>query len=172
MVIVWNQCLIKSWCSWFTSSFRKICMSPSIMPCRSSFVEWLVSLVHRGSLERNIRNSSISGSNGVSPLDVVHDSLVSSISWKGWLQKDSGYSRGCGSWNFGFSMSFGEVDRLLTMVKMCSSWEEKIPTVARIWEIYSKLIIIFESILMVDGSCITHGLAHRVIIAPKIFLIF
>ena len=75
--------------------------------------EWLM---HTGSVDRHGKNSSISGTKGLSPSYVVHESSVSSIDWKRWSVEAFG-----SSWNFGSLITSGEGERFLTAVKICSS---------------------------------------------------
>ena len=77
---------------------------------------WLVSWVHGNYEKRHVKNFSIWGSNGCSPSDLVHESLVSSFFWKRWLVEDS--------------YGYGEVDKFSTIFKICFSWEVEINVLA------------------------------------------
>ena len=80
------------------------------MPHKS---EWLM---HTGSVDRHGKNSSISGSKGLSRSYVVHESLVSSVDWQRWSVEAFG-----SSWNSGSLIISREEERFLTTVKICSS---------------------------------------------------
>ena len=130
------------------------------MPCITTSLRWLVSWIHKGFGERHVTNSSILGSKDFSSLilgskDVFHGSLVSSSSF---------------SWKYS-SFTFRNAYRFLVVINICSSWEaeSEILAIVRIWEIYFKPMIIFESILLVKRSCLTHGLVHGALTTPIFF---
>lgn len=123
LIAVWNKRSMKSGWSWLTCSFISLCMFSCTMPCISSTIVWLAPYVHRGSIDKHVRNSSISYSNGYSPTNMVHDSLVSLAIWLGWSKETSKYSCGC-----------GETNMLLIAINICSSWEAETPTTTRIWQ--------------------------------------
>ena len=121
------------------------------MPYKLSSLESVVSWVHTVSTDRHVVNSSFSGVNEHSPSYMVHDTSTSIVVWWRWSVEACRLSAECDSRGFDSSFTSGEVDRLLTIVKRYTSWKAKIKilVVARTWESYWKLLIIFESFLLV-----------------------
>ena len=67
-------------------------------------------------VDRHVKHSLILGSKDLSLVDMVYESLVSSIDWKRWSVEAFG-----SSWNSGSLISSEEAERFLIVVKICSS---------------------------------------------------
>ena len=163
VMIALNHRSMQSWCSRVISSFGQCCTYSSTMPYKLSSLGSIISWVHTWDVDRHVMNSSFSGANDCSPLDMVHESLASTVVWKEWSVEACRLSSECVSWGFGSLINYGEVDRFLNDVKIFSSWEVeiKIPTIARTWAISLKLIVIFKSISLVDNPCFHTWISSR-----------
>ena len=144
LITSWNQISMWSWCASVLTS-----MFSFIMPCRSSSSGWLIFLQHEGSVDIHVENSSISGLNSRSP-----SYAISSFSTSFAVREGES------------SVNSGEVNKVLVVAKICSFWEGEILTATKSWESYFKMMI-FKSILLVDGSFITQGLVSEVLTTPK-----
>ena len=102
-------------------------------------------------VDRHVELFSISGSRACSPVNVVHESLISSGAWQGESVEVCRSSCVHGSWIFGSSIACGEVEMFLTTTKIHSSWEVEILANARIRESSSKLLIIVGYLHLVSG---------------------
>ena len=142
--LVWfgsKKCRRRKWhCGLITSWNQFLMQSLHIY----SFFEWLISLVHEGYVDMHVEKSSISDLNDRSPSDVVPNFLAFFIDWQGKYF--------CSSGNFGPSSISREVDKFLAATKIYYLWEGEILATSRIWESSSKLMIVFEFILLVDES--------------------
>ena len=70
--------------------------------------------MHTRFVDRHVERSSVSGSKAL--VDMVHESLVSSIDWKRWSVEAFG-----SSWNSGSLITSREAERFLPTIKICSS---------------------------------------------------
>ena len=70
--------------------------------------------MHTRFVDRHVECSSISSSKDFSLVDMVHESLVSSIDWQRWSVEGFG-----SSWDSGSLITSGEVEKFLTAVKIC-----------------------------------------------------
>ena len=67
-------------------------------------------------VDRHVERSSIVGSKDFPLVDMVHDSLVSSIVWQRWSVEAFG-----SSWNSSSLVASREEERFSTAIKICSS---------------------------------------------------